>query len=229
MALIGQISSSFWLNDYVDYEADKLNPRKIQVPNRNVLLVFSVVAQVMSLIAASLLHTTLFYLILIMLFLSVLYSVPPMQLKKRIMLPFCIHFVMGCLYFMSGAFHQPLTLSSPSIFWGLILATGSLINEIVDSKADQSSHIKTLANFYPLASWTLLFICHMSALGILAVSSYQQHLMVSAVCCNLSLLFYLKLFKDRLKTSRESFRQSVRLLFITLIILFAVERTIHLW
>ena len=224
-AMLSSIASAFWLNDYCDFTDDLHNPRKIRYYSRKRLLIFMVLAMVLSFTCSLFISMGLFYIVTVTALVSALYSLPRVRLKSRLYLPFLVHFFMGIIFFLSASqivevyFGRELLLMT--FFWGLILASGSLGNELVDLEVDRRNQIATIANTFPARARLLMLFVLSLAFFILIINMILLELRYSLTCSVLVAVAF-SFFKG---PSQEAlrFRKLYRYFFVTIILIFHLE------
>lgn len=228
LCLLSSIASAFWLNDYFDFQDDQINPRKIRHESRNQILVLALCSLMFSLITACLVSTGLLLTALAIGISSILYSVPFIRLKSRLFVPLVLHFFMGVIFFQSathaGVVHWSNDVIIMGIFWGLILSSGSLGNELVDHEVDKRMQIKTIANSYPARAQTLIVFIQGLALMLLLLNMLLLELSISFLF-TLSLgggLVFLRRKNPR-RFHAGQFRKLYRMIFAAIIIVFHLE------
>lgn len=153
LAMLSAIASAFWINDYFDFEDDRSNFRKAHAVSKHAVLVPGLLSLLLSLGLAPLVSVSLLRTVALVALASFLYSAPIFRLKSRIFAPVIVHFFMGVVFFQSASALTGLSWTGEevlmAIFWGIILGTGSLGNELVDQAVDERTRIKTVANTYP--------------------------------------------------------------------------------
>lgn len=227
-SLFTAIASAFWLNDFFDFQDDQINPRKIRHESRTLLLILALGALTASLISGFFVSTGLFLTALTIGISSALYSVPFIRLKSRIFIPLILHFFMGVVFFQSaahlGEFNWNNEVILMGIFWGLILSSGSLGNELVDHEVDKRMMIRTIANSYPLKAKMMIMIIQALALLILVLNMIHLGLSVSLLFSGLvgMTVIFLQL-KNTQEIQAGQFRKLYRLIFAAIIVVFHLE------
>lgn len=225
LSILAAIASAFWLNDYCDFEDDLNNPRKIRHHSKRALLVAATIALGVSLVSAIAISQGLFLTVVVTGIISVLYSVPLIRLKSRIFLPFTLHLLMGIIFFQSGAhaieIHNSTEICLMAIFWGLILASGSLGNELVDQDVDRKMNIATIANTYPARARLFMITVLATSFVVLLANMILMELSFSLL---VSIFFAaIVMFSKRTSLNASEFRKMYRIIFVTIIVIFHLE------
>lgn len=221
--------SAFWLNDYFDFKRDQENPRKFRHTSEMNLRILALTSLILSLILSLFISVQFFAYISIIGLASALYSTPWLHLKSRLFFPVYVHFLLGILFFRNidalVAFEDNQSAFLMSFFWALILAVGSLGNEMVDETADKTSRIDTIAVRYPGMSFYLILSAEVLSLFVLAYLSHNlnQKFSVQAIIV-LGAIFVIGTVYRKLSQSPEKFRVFYRIVFITIILIFCIER-----
>lgn len=234
LVLLFHIAGTYFLNDYFDWSDDRLNPRRTTFLERPVILCVSGAA--LMVVSSALAFSLNYEVGLIFLMLNLLglnYSMPPLRLKARQPNPMLIHAICGAFYFAT-ALQALLILPQLShilyaIFWAIILASGSLYNEVLDHEPDKTSGIITLGQklSFPRAKEAISLV-HGIALCVFILAVYSDRLMVSFFLGLLFLVFYLKfILGSSAASTPESYRAIYRWLFAALTLVTCAEALIR--
>lgn len=221
-ALLTHIWSAYLFNDSADWADDQKNPRKKESAKpRTGLLLGAWLGAGLSLLLAAALSSSQFCFFILFNLAGFAYSCPPLSLKRRRPWPLIVHFLMGAGYSLSGARLEHSSSSDHwllAAFWGIILCSGSLINEAIDRDADRAAGIQTMVGALSksASAWTL-FICHFTALLILFSWCALRGLGFSPWLIAAGSLHYFRQFHQFRRTFQfETLRRSARFLFAVL-------------
>lgn len=229
VSILSSISSAFWLNDYFDFQDDLHNPRKIRHESRRKLLIMSCVSLGISLVTGLIVSRGLFFTGIATGIISILYSTPFIRLKSRLFFPFILHFLMGIVFFQSAIHTWWINVDTEivlmGIFWGLILSSGSLGNELVDHEVDKRMNIITIANAFPTRARTFMLIVLGASLVTLLTNMILMELIFSVIFCVL-ISFSAIYFKGK-SLDPGQFRRAYRIGFVSIIIVFHLEMALR--
>jgi len=147
------VMSVYFLNSYIDYEEDILNPRLSilsSVP-RTVYLKLIFVFLLPALVNAWLIHWAFFTILLISWSIWAMYYVPPFRLKSKFPWGTILHFLSGITHFALGymAYNWSILPSLKfGIFFALFLSIGHINHERIDARTDSTNGLKTGAVIY---------------------------------------------------------------------------------
>ncbi len=221
--------SAFWVNDYFDFQRDLSNPRKVRHTSEKNLSILAFTSLVLSLVIATFISIKFFIYIAFIGMASALYSTPWLHLKSRLFFPVYLHFLLGILFFRNidaiTAFEDTQSSFLMSFFWALILAVGSLGNEMVDENADKKSKIDTIAVRYPGLSFYLILGAEILSLVVLSYLAHTLNQKISFwTIILLGTIFVLGTVYRNLSKNPDKFRGFYRVIFITIISIFCLER-----
>lgn len=228
-ALFLATGSAFWLNDYFDFQSDLDNPRKIRHTSAEKLRILAMVSLFLSLALSFFISFKFFIYIAFIGIASALYSTPWLHLKSRLFFPVYLHFLLGILYFRNvdalTSFQDSQSSFLMSFFWALILAVGSLGNEMVDESADKKSQIDTIAVRFPGLSFYLILGAEILSLFVLSYLAHTLNQKFSFwTIVILGTVFVVGTVYRNLSKSPGKFRRFYRVTFITIISIFCLER-----
>lgn len=210
-ALFLHIAGAYYFNDFYDRAADSQNPRKPKTGgNGKKLLIFAWFCTGISVLLSVLVSQAHLLMFLLLNLIAYTYSCPPFRLKARIPFPMLLHFVMGAIYFSAGysvsSANWDLATVAIMVFWGLVLASGSIINEAVDMAPDQAAGIQTLAmKLSPTGLRRLMYALHVPALFLISWYTFGKHFVWAFGVSIFSISFYHFAF-FYLATSNDYFR-----------------------
>lgn len=221
--------SAFWLNDYYDFKSDLSNPRKVRHHSEKKLKLLAFTSLILSLILSVLISFQFLMYIAFIGIASALYSSPWLHLKSRLFFPVYLHFLLGILFFRNidalATFEDTQSSFLMSFFWALILAVGSLGNEMVDEVSDKKSRIDTIAVRYPGLSFYLILGAEVLSLIVLSFLSLTLNMNFSFwSIVLLGSIFILGAVLRKLSQNPEKFRGFYRVIFIMIILIFCLER-----
>ena len=231
-ALGCQIACAYYLNDFFDWSADTHNPRKPTPLPRPILYKLIVASAVLSFVLAAMLDTRQMIFIGISHIAGVLYSCPPFRWKEKTGAPLVGHFFMGFIYSYSstmlGRSDAGLIDILWGLFWGIVLASASLNNEIIDAESDRRAGIRTLGNTWAQAqSAAALFSIQMMAIIMLAILHLSIGYQFTAVVAGAG-AFALTCCRNIGTVNPLAYQQRYRLIFAIMIVVSIIERMMHL-
>lgn len=222
LTLLLHISGTYFLNDYFDWESDRANPRRRTFIKRPfILLISGSGAMLLSSGLAFKMSVEVGTIFIGLNFLGLAYSVPPLRLKARRPFPILVHAICGAFYFGTALLALKIvpqaTDSLYAIFWAVVLASGSLFNEVLDARADQESGIQTLGqNIEFSRAKLILTIVHGCALVVFILAQMVEGFYFSLGAGILFFGLYLKLVFSTASATPEQYRKVYRWIFALL-------------
>lgn len=188
------------INDFFDVEADRLTRKRnplVQGLNRNYYLIWGFCLIVLSLTFALIINYSGFLLMITYLLLSVIYSVPPVRLKR---IPIVSTFILAIAAILAMAMGYSLTYGNyalnaipktiliPTI---LGITIGFIAKDIQDAKSDRSIGVLTIPNLlYKDSIVRRLPIAILIGVSFLCYIIFIPKVLVGAIICSVLTIIY---------------------------------------
>jgi len=217
----------YLFNDFSDVKADLANPRKrdvLKFEKNKLLLPILVLMGAISLVMPITFPLKSMIFLQIGFLAAVFYSMPKIRLKNRVFWPSLLHFIFGLSYFLAGLTFVKGSINfidlTLALYFGLILLSGGLFNELMDFDFDKSFKKKSLISLFGKKNIFYSFI----------FTQISAVLILFAYLDKLVLVFFLATYIIMLnRWWRGSYSQSILLKFRPLFRTFFILLTLSLY
>jgi 4-hydroxybenzoate polyprenyltransferase len=224
--------SVYAYNDYCDYAADSLNPRKTNASSKSRLWLRNLTIGLTLVFIASIafMPPGVIGLLVLSQVVCMAYSDPRTRWKGVVLGSEVAHFVAGYCYFISGALvaggdASPHMLGG--LIFGLLYVTGGTFNEIMDADADREADLRHLVVVVGKRRVLGgLLAVHYLCFALLALYEPSWVMMIG---CGAAALLYAVLTRGLIAHVDDldallAFRQRYRIIFAALVVMLCASR-----